>query len=115
MKLFTYCQECEKEILVKSNAKTRSDLKQELGETILLTCSNCGKDTSRHVNDIEATVSTKPIVVGVVLGIILTGLLGSIIGGVSIICMGVAIIIWRKQENAVTHFDPSASTQNEQN
>ena len=105
MKLFTKCNSCKEEILIKSNASTRPDLEIERGEKFVVNCTSCGRNLEKHVNDIKAKENNFFIIGGVVLSIIVTLVLWNFFGAVGTISGAIPILIWKQQNNAVHAFN----------
>ncbi len=74
MKLSTRCSFCKSEISFNSMVNDRVELEMKKGKTFSLTCDNCHKKDTYHVNDFVAhtSLSHKLFLIGIVLGSILT-------------------------------------------
>lgn len=94
MKLYCYCSNCKRKVLLSSDAKTRYQLANSWGPTFLINCPHCQSQANIHVNNVRAESSRKNIpfatagaggAVGVVAGPlgVLIGLgVGAISGGI---------------------------------
>ncbi len=54
MNLYTECKSCGERIKIKSQAMTRSELEDQLGNYFGKNCPNCGQEETYHVNEVFA-------------------------------------------------------------
>ncbi len=105
MKLYTYCKSCKKEITIKLKASTRPDLQMKKGEEFAISCQNCGKTETKHINNIKAEANKTILLIGVGVGIIVTILLWYYYGAIGTVGVIVPILFWRQEMNAVKAFN----------
>ena len=105
MKLTARCTYCKEDIIIKSSAATRPDLQMEKGEEFKVACSHCGRVNVIHVNDVSAEVDNRIILIGILLGIIVTVVLWNMFGAIGTVSMGVPVMFWYQQMNAVRGFN----------
>ncbi|NVK08465.1 MAG: hypothetical protein HWD89_05390 [Tenacibaculum sp.] len=105
MKLYTNCMSCKKDIIVKSNAQTRPDLQMEKGEEFVVNCLSCGRTDKKHVNDIKAESNGFILLVGLVLGGIMTSILWFFYGAIASIVIAIPLIFWQQQMKATKSFN----------
>lgn len=105
MKLFTKCNSCKEEISIKSNASTRADLEMEKGEVFNATCTSCGINHKKHVNDVRAKQNNIIVLGGIGISIIVTIVLWNVFGAIGTISGAIPILIWRQQSNSVYAFN----------
>lgn len=105
MNKFTYCTSCKKEIKIKTNASTRPDLQMEKGSEFIVNCQNCGKKEKKHVNDIKADVNNKIIVIGVIVGVIISTVLFFYFGLIGALGFTIPLIFWQQQMAAKKAFN----------
>lgn len=105
MKLYTNCQSCKKDIVIKSSAQTRPDLQMEKGEELTVNCLNCGKVEKKHVNDIKAESNSFILLLGLVIGTIMTSILWFFYGATASIVFAIPLIFWQQQMKATKSFN----------
>ena len=103
--LVTYCKSCKKDIRIKSSAATRPDLQMEKGDEFNVNCHNCGKIERKHVNDIKAEPNNNLIIVGVIIGIIVTIMLWNMYGAIGTVSGIIPLIFWQQQMSATKSFN----------
>ena len=104
MYLYTTCKTCSATNTIKSNATTRPDLERDKGETFVVNCKDCAINQSIHVNDVKAEMSPFPIVIGLVIGAVLTFLF-FVVGWIALATIAIPFYIWRQQQNDVHLFN----------
>ncbi len=105
MKLVTHCNSCKKNIKIKSSASTRPDLQMEKGTEFNVNCQNCGKIEKKHVNDVKAESSKILILIGVVIGIVVTVVLWSYYGAIGTVSIIIPVLFWQQQMNSTKAFN----------
>ncbi len=105
MQLYTTCQGCGKEIVIKSGAVTRPDLEREQGEYITIKCDQCPKREQVDVNDIIARPNSTILWLGLVLGVASAVFLWWIYRAIGLISLGLPIIIWQQHSVKVDTFN----------
>jgi len=65
MKLFTLCNQCQKEISVSARAMTRPEMALRKGSSLALQCKYCGHKDHYHLNRIMATESKAALLTAV--------------------------------------------------
>jgi len=70
MRLTMGCTSCRSDILIKSSACTKQELKDEYGEYIKSRCSYCGTENITHVNRVWAQTSTMAIIIAIALSVL---------------------------------------------
>lgn len=78
MKLQTYCKSCQKAFVIKSNARNRPDLEDEIGAYFNQQCPHCLTDNEYHVNKVFASASDSAKLFGYIFGglVMIIGLTG---------------------------------------
>ena len=76
MQLYINCPHCRKKVILKSEAKTRSELAVQWGYSFNIDCPHCHLQSSHTVQDVLAESSSNNAPGGAILG----GLIGLIIG-----------------------------------
>ncbi len=104
MYLYTTCKTCSARNRIKSNATTRPDLERDKGVTFVFNCKDCAINQSTHVNDVRAEMSSFPMVLAIVLGLVLTVLL-YIVGWIAMATIAIPFYMWRQQQNDVHFFN----------
>jgi hypothetical protein len=104
MYLYTTCKTCSARNTIKSNATTRPDLERDKGETFKVSCKDCAIDQATHVNDVKADMSSFPLVLGLIFGVLMTALL-FIVGWIAMVTIAIPMYIWRQQQNDVHLFN----------
>jgi len=105
MKISTHCSSCKKDILIKSNAKTRPDLHMEKGEQFEIRCCACGSRQNVHVNDTKAEMNNTVVLIAAGVGVLITLFLWNNYGAIGTVSMVVPLLIWRQQMDAVKTFN----------
>jgi len=105
MKIFAKCTGCKEHVILSTKASTRPELAHEKGENIKINCTHCGKDFSRHVNEIRAKVNYTTILIGVAVGTVLTIVSIFFIGFIALATFMIPLIIWQSQEKNVHAFN----------
>ena len=105
MILYTNCKSCKKDIKVKSSAQTRPDLQMEKGEDFTVNCMNCGKTDKKHINDIKAESNSFMLLLGLIIGIIMTIILWFFYGAIASIVVAIPLIFWQQQMKATKSFN----------
>lgn len=97
MKLYTYCKSCKSEISINSNSPSRAELEREKGVEFNVNCKNCGNIEKKHVNDIKAKPNKVLILVGILIGIIVTIVLWNFYGAIGTISGIIPFLFWQEQ------------------
>ena len=105
MKLFTVCNSCREQTLIKSNASTRPELIMDKGEEFNIQCTNCNKNENIHVNDVRAKQNKSVIIGGLIVGLIVTLVLWNFFGAIGTISGIIPALIWMQQNNSVNTFN----------
>ncbi|MDO6738968.1 hypothetical protein [Wenyingzhuangia sp. 2_MG-2023] len=105
MNLYTDCKSCKKEVRIKSYAVTRPDLQMEKGDDFNINCKNCGTFEKKHVNDIKAKPNNFVILIGIVIGIVVTFFLWTIFGAIGTIGAVIPILFWQQEMKATKSFN----------
>lgn len=105
MDLYTHCTSCKKDIKIKSIASTRPDLQMEKGEEFDVNCLSCGNLEKKHVNDIKAEYNNTLILIGVVIGAVVSIFLLNYFGIVGAIGTAIPILFWQQQMSAKKAFN----------
>jgi len=75
MLVYAFCPRCEIDIPIKTSAIIRSELEDERGLYLDVSCQKCGTKHNFHVNRINAKVSPKGLILTVILSIVFAFLL----------------------------------------
>lgn len=105
MRIAASCINCKKDIVIKSNSKTRPDIQMEKGDQFEVRCSHCGNRQDIHVNDIKAEVNNNTILIGAGIGVLITLFLWNLYGAIGTVSMIVPLLIWKQQMDAVKTFN----------
>ena len=105
MKIVSKCPACKEEVVIKANASTRPDLAQIKGETFSVNCSHCGKNFTTHVNDVYAISNQKIILMGWILGAVVTIVTIFFIGFIAVATFALPIIIVQTQRSQTHAFN----------
>jgi hypothetical protein len=105
MKIYTICTKCNESVYLKSSAPTRPDLQMDKGTEFDLECNHCGRTEKKHVNDFRAESNKVVIVIGILLGAIITIILFSFYGAIATITFTIPIIFWQQQMKATKAFN----------
>ncbi len=105
MTLYTNCTSCKADIRIKSNAFTRPDLQMEKGTEFNVNCSECETIQKKHVNDVRAEEGKLMLLIGIVLGIIVTIVLCSLYGAIGTASIVIPILFWQQQIKATKTFN----------
>lgn len=105
MNLFAFCKSCKKDIKIKSNASTRPDLQMEKGDEFIVNCSKCGKTERKHVNDVRAEPNNTVLLVGAIIGVLVTVFLWMFYGAIGTVSIIIPILFWQQQTIATKSFN----------
>jgi len=76
MRLTYTCSACKKENYLKEKAETRPDLQMKVrSDEVRVNCDSCGKMDKKHINRITAVADNRILVVGLLLGIVISSIL----------------------------------------
>jgi len=96
MRLSTTCISCHESFKVKARARTRPDLQMKKGDYLKLTCPNCARQQEKHVNDIQAEVSSLLILLGFTITVLIGIILWKLYGGITSIILFIPFILWQQ-------------------
>ena len=105
MILNTTCSSCKEDIRVKSKASTRPDLQMERGTEFMVNCLKCGNTEKKHVNDVRAESSKLAVLIGFVVGVIVTIILFTMFGAIGTVSGIIPLLFWQQQTNASKAFN----------
>jgi len=98
MKLSINCKSCRTSNSIKSSAMTRPEFAKYEGEEFNLNCTSCGVNQKIHVNEVRATATVIPVILGVGISIIFTLFLLGVLGAIASVSFAIPIYIWRQQQ-----------------
>ncbi len=104
MKLYTHCTSCKKQIAIKSSASTRPDLQLEKGNDFKVYCS-CGNEETKHANDITAEKNNLILVIGIVVGVVVSAVLLFNYGYIGTLGFSIPFIFWQQQMSVTKAFN----------
>lgn len=113
MKLYYYCSSCQKENSFKSKATNRFELQKERGNVINERCKKCGTIVKRRINRVHAKPNGWILIIGGLLGIIVTliififSLMVSLLITLlllSLIC-SIPFAAWKQQDKKASNFN----------
>ncbi len=110
MKLYYYCSSCQKENSFTTKATNRFELQEERGNEINERCTYCGTVNKRHVNRVHAKANTFNMLIGGVLGLLVTVILALIIPKIALFFIAGTIfslpyLAWRSEEKKASTFN----------
>jgi len=73
-----YCKSCKKNNKIKTKAKNRFELQQEIGNEINYRCTSCGTLENRHINRLSADPNYTIFFISLFVSVILTVLLWNV-------------------------------------
>jgi DNA-directed RNA polymerase subunit RPC12/RpoP len=76
MQLYLHCPNCDRKIILKSEAKTRHELAIQFGNSFFITCPHCQHQSLYNVQNVFAETDQKIAATGAIIG----GLIGLIFG-----------------------------------
>lgn len=106
MRLTYTCSGCKKQNYLKHKADTRPELQMKIGkDEIELNCDNCGKQEKRHLNEITAVVDKRIVLLGFLLGLIVTLALWNSFGAISTLSLGIPFLFWVSENKGLSSFN----------
>ena len=106
MRLAYTCSACKKQNYLKQKAQTRPELQMKLGkDEVQVNCDNCGKLEKKHINQITAVIDNRVVLLGLLLGIIVTLVLWNTFGAVSTLSLGIPFLFWVSESRALSSFN----------
>lgn len=105
MKLYTNCSSCREEIRIKSLSQTRHELQMEKSREFDINCPNCGVIEKKHINDVKAQNNKMTIILGILIGIVVTIGLWVYFGAIGTISFIIPILFWNQENRAVKSFN----------
>ncbi|UII77529.1 hypothetical protein LV716_07105 [Flagellimonas sp. HMM57] len=74
-------------------------------DEIQVNCNYCGKMDKKHINNINAVVDTRIIVVGIFLGLVATVVLWNYFGAIASISFVIPMLFWISENKMLTGFN----------
>lgn len=109
MRLTYTCKACKRQNFLTLKEETRPDLQRRVNaDEVRVNCKNCGKDDKRHINRITAIPDNRIILVGVIMGVILTFVLIQYLGLIASITFSTPIFVWRYESEQAHKFNSYA-------
>lgn len=106
MKLSYICSACKKQNYLKEKALTRPDLQMKIGkDEVRVNCDSCGKMDKKHINSINAVVDYKLVLIGVLLGLIFTGILWNSYGAIATTSFVIPLLFWISENKSLSGFN----------
>ncbi|MBT8262829.1 MAG: hypothetical protein KJO05_08405 [Bacteroidia bacterium] len=102
MKLNFTCSIWNEKNKFRPIAPNRGELQMKMGDDVNVNCVQCGSLEKKHLNDIYAVVDYRIILVGVILGIIVTVPLWMYYGAIAAVSGMIPILIYG-YENKTGH------------
>ena len=112
MRLTYTCSSCKKTNYFKPIMNSRAQLQMKFGDTVRVSCNNCGKDEKKHLNKIRAVVDNRLVIGGLIVGVLIVLFLVNYviiswkilaIGGSTI--AGIPVFFWNLENKAVGNFN----------
>ncbi|WP_254073616.1 hypothetical protein [Cellulophaga sp. HaHaR_3_176] len=89
----------------KSSETTRGDLQMKEGDEVRVNCTKCSRVEKKHINNIEAVIDMRLIILGIALGIFSTLILLGLYGAIGMVSFAIPILMWLQESNAVNGFN----------
>lgn len=105
MNLYAHCKSCKKDIKIKSSALTRPELQMEKGDEFNVNCKNCGVIEKKHINDIVAEPNKIILLLGILLGVLMTIFLWIYFGAIGTVSIAIPLLFWQQQNNETKGFN----------
>jgi hypothetical protein len=105
MVLRNLCTSCGKENSFTPIKTTRGDLQMEVGDEVKVNCKSCGKIENIHLNKVYAIADNKILIVGVILGIVVSIILWNMFGAIATATMTIPILIWVYENKMANNFN----------
>ncbi|WP_299214722.1 hypothetical protein [uncultured Dokdonia sp.] len=110
MTLYYYCSSCQKENSFKTTATNRFELQKERGSFINERCKKCGTVVKRRINRVHAKPNIWILIIGGVLGILLTAILFLFVPIIILVLansvvFSIPFIAWREQDKKASAFN----------
>jgi hypothetical protein len=102
MRLTFTCSSCKTQNYLKESAATRPDLQLSLkSDEVRVNCQFCAKMDKKHINRITAVADNRVLILGSVLGLIISLILIYYLGFIAALAFSSPIFVWRyESENA---------------
>ncbi|WP_298485245.1 hypothetical protein [uncultured Maribacter sp.] len=109
MRLTYTCRVCKQQNYLPIKEETRPDLQKKVNaDEVRVNCKNCGKDDKRHISRITAIPDNRIILVGVIMGVILTFVLIQYLGLIASITFSTPIFVWKYESEQAHKFNSYA-------
>ena len=109
MRLTYTCRVCKQQNYLPIKEETRPDLQKKVNaDEVRVNCKNCGIDDKRHINRITAIPDNRIILVGVIMGVILTFVLIQYLGLIASIAFSTPIFVWKYESEQAHKFNSYA-------
>lgn len=105
MNLYVKSNSSDEIIKIKSSASTRPELQMEKGDEFAVNFPKTGKNEKVHVNDVMAEVNKTIIMIGLVVGVVVTIVLWNFFGAIGTISGVIPVLFWQQEMRAVKSFN----------
>ena len=105
MNLYVKNKKGDEIVKIKSNSSTRPELQKEKGDEFSVNFPKNGISEKIHVNDVRAEVNKLIILIGLILGVVITIFLWKYFGAIGTVSGIIPVLFWQQEMRAVKSFN----------